>query len=189
METLKSFFISLVVVAGFTGALFWAFTTIESGTLHINNQEKVSLENKNKELQSEISELKNKIEEVEVDNSTDAKITEEIVVPVVETKPVEQKPVVTTPKPVVHKYQTLIDELQKIYNDRVYMKKGSVGVKVGTIQKFINIYNKTDIKVDNDYGSILVTAISKFQKDQGLSVDGGVGPSTVLKMIEWLKKQ
>lgn len=190
METFKSVLVSLIVIASFTGVIFWAFDTIESGSAHLDNQEKLELENKNKELETEISELKTKLDLVDSNDKQDIQIEETAVLPVEEAKPVEQKPVVaTTTNPAVLKYQTLINELQKIYNDKVYMKKGSVGAKVGTIQKFLNIYNKTSNKIDNDYGTSMVAAVSKFQKDQGLPADGAIGPSTVLKMITWLKKQ
>ncbi|MDE2031162.1 MAG: peptidoglycan-binding protein [Patescibacteria group bacterium] len=69
------------------------------------------------------------------------------------------------------------------------MKLKSTGSRVGTVQNFLNIYNNTSSKVDNDYGASTQKAVMAFQKDQGLSADGQAGSSTFAKMISWLKKQ
>jgi peptidoglycan hydrolase-like protein with peptidoglycan-binding domain len=67
------------------------------------------------------------------------------------------------------------------------MKEKSQGTRVGTIQTFLNIYNNTSKKIDNDYGASTKADIIKFQKNEGLTADGGAGPSTFRKMIDWLK--
>ena len=87
------------------------------------------------------------------------------------------------------KYQTLIGELNKLISDNIFMKVGSRGTRVGTIQNFMNIYNKTSKKVDNDYGEGTKTDVANFQKAAGLPADGQAGPATYQKMIDWLKKQ
>ena len=69
------------------------------------------------------------------------------------------------------------------------MKKGSRGTRVGTVQEFLNIYNGTDSKIDNDFGATTENQIKAFQKSEGLTADGQAGPGTYKKMIEWLKKQ
>lgn len=86
-------------------------------------------------------------------------------------------------------HQDLIDELQELIDDNVLMKKGSRGTRVGTVQKFLNIYNGTDSKVDNDFGGTTENQIKAFQKSEGISADGQAGPGTYKKMIEWLNKQ
>ena len=77
--------------------------------------------------------------------------------------------------------------LQKLVDGKVYLKNKSQGSAVGTLQKFLNIYNNTLTKVDNDYGASTATDVKAFQKAQGLTQDGEVGPGTFSKMISWLK--
>ena len=69
------------------------------------------------------------------------------------------------------------------------MKVGSKGTRVGTVQNFLNLYFKTSKKIDNDFGATMKADVIKFQKAVGLTADGQTGPTTYLKMIDWLKKQ
>jgi len=92
----------------------------------------------------------------------------------------------------VYKYQDLINEFQKLISDNVFLKQKSSGPRVGTVQKFLNIYNNTSNKVDNDYGvgtTKTVTAFQKDQKDSGLNANSEAGTNTFNQMIDWLKKQ
>ncbi|MDQ5901353.1 MAG: N-acetylmuramoyl-L-alanine amidase cwlL [Patescibacteria group bacterium] len=86
-------------------------------------------------------------------------------------------------------YSKLVAALEKLISDNVFMKKGSRGTRVGTVQEFLNIYNGTDSKIDNDYGATTESQIRNFQRSEGLTADGQAGPSTYRKMIEWLNKQ
>lgn len=178
MENLKFILFSIIIltVIGFVG--YWAFSTIESGSDHINNQAQKELEQRNENLEKEVTELKRQISLLESEKeSQDIK----------EVEPVVTTPV-TTPT-VTLKYQSLIDELQKLTDGSVYLKIKSQGPAVGTVQKFLNIYNNTSNKVDNDYGVSTSTAVKNFQKAQGLTVDGETGPNTYKKMISWLKSK
>lgn len=69
------------------------------------------------------------------------------------------------------------------------MKEKSQGTRVGTLQAFLNIYNNTSKKVDNDFGAGTKTDVINFQKAEKLLADGEAGPGTFQKMIDWLKKQ
>lgn len=95
------------------------------------------------------------------------------------------------PKPVGEdagtKDTTLIDEIEDLIADQVFMKKGSRGTRVGTVQKFLKRYG-ISITADNDYGDSTVTAVKKFQSEQKITADGETGPGTYKKMIEWLQK-
>lgn len=114
-------------------------------------------------------------------------------------KPTSDSPVATpsapapqtpsTPAPSSGENSSLITALQKLADDNVLMKKGSRGTRVGTVQEFLNIYNGTDSKIDNDFGATTENQIKAFQKSEGLTADGQAGPGTYKKMIEWLKKQ
>lgn len=85
-------------------------------------------------------------------------------------------------------FSDLKNSLQKLIDDNVLMKKGSRGTRVGTVQEFLNIYNGTDSKIDNDYGATTENLVKDFQRKEGLTVDGQAGPGTYKKMIEWLDK-
>lgn len=86
-------------------------------------------------------------------------------------------------------HSDLIARLQKLITDNVLMKEGSRGTRVGTVQEFLNVYNKTSGGLDNDYGPGTKTKVAAFQKAQGLTADGQAGPATYQKMIDWLNKQ
>lgn len=181
-EDIKSnfFTILLLVILGACG--YWAFNTMESGSSHIDNQKLETLEEENEKLKREVLDLKN-----ENSNLVLQKEEEVTSVPSVKEVTKEEVPVVKTPTPTVSKYQSLINDLQKIVNSNIGLKKGSTGPSVGSVQKFLNIYNKTSSKVDNDYGNSTVTAVKSFQKKEGLTSDGEAGTGTIKKMISWLK--
>lgn len=182
MENLK-FWLSTVVALALLGSLgYFAFTSIDSGSEHVNRQKIKELESENKDLTEQVASLEKKLESYE---------PKTVEVPVVENKtPIQTE----TPKPkpavvTVYKYAKLIGELETLVNENIQMKLKSRGTRVGTVQNFLNIYNNTSNKVDNDYGESTKKAITAFQKAVGLTATGESGPSTFTKMIEWLKKQ
>ncbi|MFA5773175.1 MAG: peptidoglycan-binding protein [Candidatus Paceibacterota bacterium] len=176
--------ILIVVLLGFAG--YWAFSTIESGSTHVDSQKQKELEQENKNLTKEVTDLKKEIGLLQADkeqalaDQVQANLeAEAIKIPVATT--------LTPAKPTVSKNQSLINELQKLVDGKIYLKLKSQGPAVGTVQKFLNIYNKTSNKIDNDYGASTKTTVLNFQKAQGLTADGETGPSTYSKMISWLK--
>jgi len=183
-EDIKSILSTIIIIGllGFGG--YWAFSTMESGSSHIDNEKLEDLEEENEVLRNEVSKLNSEISSLIIQKE------EQSVKEVEESKPVEEvkveKPVVT-PTTTVSKNQTLINELQKLVDSNITLKKGSTGTRVGTVQKFLNIYNKTSNRVDNDYGASTITAVKNYQKAQGLTADGEAGPGTFKKMISWLK--
>jgi peptidoglycan hydrolase-like protein with peptidoglycan-binding domain len=108
------------------------------------------------------------------------------------SSPVTQSPVTptaTTTTTGSGQNSELVSALEKLITDNVLMKAGSRGTRVGTVQEFLNIYNGTDSKVDNDFGQTTENQIKVFQRAEGLTADGQTGPNTYRKMIEWLNKQ
>jgi len=170
------FSIITIIIVAVLG--YWAFSTIEPGNIHVEREKQKQLEDKNAELQKENESLKKQLALLQP-AEPDPQIVEEVPTEEV-TEP--------TPKPATSKYKTLVAELQKLVDDKIYMKAGSRGTRVGTVQNFLNIYNGTSKKVDNDYGAGTKTDVMAFQKAEGLSVDGETGPNTYLKMIAWLVK-
>lgn len=183
MDKLKFGLFSIVVLSLIGLAWYWSVKTIESGDEHNSSVELSQLQKENGELKTQVSLLTEQLTKL-----TPAKTdTEETPEPKPATTPTPT-PKPTTPTTAVNKNQTLINELQKLADDNVSMKLKSSGTRVGTLQKFLNIYNNTSTKIDNDYGATTVKLVTDFQKDQGLTASGEAGATTFKKMIEWLKK-
>jgi murein L,D-transpeptidase YcbB/YkuD len=196
LENLKFSIVSVLVILLFLGAGYWAFSSIESGTSHIDLQKQKTLEQKIKELTDENYQLKRQLGLLEEKNQEDnlAEIeakNQEVEKLAGESAQTASEPTNQTPssntQTKTYKYQSLIDEIQNLINKGVFLKLKSQGASVGTVQKFLNLYNNTNNKIDNDYGPGTVTAVKNFQKAQGLTVDGEAGPGTFKKMISWLK--
>ena len=177
MEKLK-FILSTIIVLAVVGLiLYWSVTTIQSGSEYASNQTIKDLQQANDDLTKQVDSLTSQLGVLQ------AKIDDTAV-----AEAASSQAAVAT-QPTTYKYQTLINELQKLINDKVYMKLGSSGTRVGTVQNFLNLYNNASTKVDNDYGAGTVNAVTAFQKAQKISADGQAGAGTFSKMIDWLKKQ
>ncbi|MFA6076599.1 MAG: peptidoglycan-binding protein [Candidatus Paceibacterota bacterium] len=174
MEKLKFILFSIVTLSlvGLVG--YWAVTTLQSGAEYKTGQKIEQLERENENLKDEVEKQKNKISLLESKLKVPEPITEK-----------DPEPV----KTIVYKYQNLINELQKMADGNVFLKQKSLGGNVGTVQKFLNIYNNTSSRVDNDYGAGTAKLVADFQKASGVNADGEAGKNTFLKMIDWLKKQ
>ena len=181
MENFKFGLISIIVIGGLGLLGYWAFMTLEPGDMHSLRQEIKDLKEKNLDLEKEVARLQSELGTVAAEKDKLA----EAVAP----EPEKEEPTTPAPTTTTYKNQTLINELQKLVTDNVFMKVGSRGTRVGTIQNFLNLYNKTSKKIDNDYGTGLKTDVLNFQKAVGITADGETGPATYKKMIEWLKKQ
>jgi murein L,D-transpeptidase YcbB/YkuD len=180
MDKLKFALFSVVVlsIVGVVG--YWAVATIQSGSEHSKSAKIKQLEQENEDLRGQVEAMADELD------TTQARL-EEFVVKEEELAEQEAEPEVVVPD--TYKHQTLISELEKLAKDKVFMKEGSRGSRVGTVQKFLNVFNKTSKKVDNDYGPGTVSDVKAFQKDQGLTSDGEAGAQTFNKMIDWLKEQ
>ncbi len=171
MDKLK-FILFSIVTLGLLGLLgYWSFVTLQSGTEYVKDQKIKQLEKENKDLKTEAQKQK---DELNVLQSKLEQFTPSV------------KP---EPEPIVYKYQSLMDELQKLAEDNVFLKQKSRGANVGTVQKFLNVYNNTSSEVDNDYGAGTAKEVAAFQKNSELNADGEAGRNTFNKMIDWLKKQ
>ena len=179
MDKLKFALLSIVVLSLVGLTWYWSVSTIESGSDHAINQKVKELSEENEKLKTEVRELTFELAALK---PKVVESTPQIVTPTPEVK----KP---APAPTTYEHQTLINDLQKLVDDGVTMKLKSMGSRVGTVQKFLNIYNDTSLKVDNDYGAGTVKLVTEFQKAEGLLADGEAGPGTFRKMIEWLKEQ
>lgn len=174
MEKVRFVLFSIVVLSliGILG--FWSIKTLQSGSEHSTSQKIKQLEQENKDLKNELEDSNAKLEELIPKEAVEESVPEE------DTK---------LDQPTTYKYQNLIDELEKLVTDGVVMKLKSSGTRVGTVQNFLNIYNKTSNRIDNDYGASTQKAVTAFQKAVGLKATGEAGVTTFNKMIDWLKKQ
>lgn len=185
MDNLK-FILTLVIISVVVGlGGYWAVFSMQSGSEYVNNQKIKKLETENEELKQTLEKLNKEL------GSTQVKIaekpTETIIEEPKEEKPAEPTKPTTTTK--TYKNQTLINELQSLVNKGVVMEPGDKGPSVGTVQKFFNVYNKTSNKIDNDFGATTKANVMDFQKDEKLTQDGGIGKTTLSRMVTWLKNQ
>lgn len=177
MEKFKFGLFSIVVLGTLGLVWYWSVSTIESGSEHAMKEKVLQLEQENETLTKQVKELEGKL----------AMATPVESEPVAETPKETTKPPTSTTTTTTDKDQSLINELQKLIDDKINMKQGSAGARVGTVQKFLNRYNNTSTKIDNDYGAGTVKLVTAFQKAEGLSADGEAGATTFTKMIAWLK--
>lgn len=159
----------LVVILGL--GVFWAFTHLEKGVptqedrVIVMNDEDVSFEDENIPLAPD----------------------EIIVEPTKPAEEVKPEPTEST-KTLIAEEKELRDALERLITDNIYMKNGSRGTRVGTVQKFLNYYFETNKTIDNDYGPGTITDVKKFQQQEGIDADGFAGPGTYKKMIEIIEK-
>ena len=185
MENFKFGLFSIVGI-GLAGLLlFWAITSIQTGSENKSSETIAALKSENEDLKKEVVLLKSDVSTLEAQIEA-GKTTNPTPAPT-EEKPAPPKPTPTTTTP--YKNQALISEFDKLVKANAYLKEKSQGAGVGSVQKFLNVYNKTSNKVDNDYGASTKTAVAVFQKKEGLTADGEAGVGTFKKMIDWLKKQ
>jgi murein L,D-transpeptidase YcbB/YkuD len=184
MQNFKFTLVILIILAILVLGGYWAFSTLESGPEHFSRKVDTQLDSEaEEEILAEVKKEEIVIEPIvpiEEKKEEKVEIKKEAVKEI--TKEVEKKEISS-------KYEELITSLEKLITDNVYMKKGSKGTRVGTVQNFLNIYNKTSSRIDNDYGEATISAIKKFQKEQGLVADGEAGKNTFEKMVSWLEKQ
>ncbi len=177
MENLKFWLLTLLIIGALGGLGYLAFSTIDSGSEHVNTEKINDLKKENDELKEQLLNLQTKLDkyepqEEEIVNEPQAEDKEEVVA-----------------KPAIYKNAALIGELEQLIKDNIQMKLKSHGTRVGTVQNFLNLYNNASNKVDNDYGDSTKKAVAAFQKAVGIPSTGESGKATFQKMIDWLKQQ
>ena len=68
-----------------------------------------------------------------------------------------------------------------ILPNRGYFKNGDTGAQVIFLQKFLNWYGKYGLAADGSYGPKTEMAVKKYQKSEGLRVDGYFGKASLAK--------
>lgn len=171
METFKAY----LLIVGFIGILgfggYWAATSLEDPVRVVDTDD--------------IKIVAQTPVETIVDETVSEDVNNSEVLGEETTQPAETNTGSTTANS--SQYSDLISKLEKLISDNVLMKEGSRGTRVGTVQEFLNVYNGTSNKVDNDYGPGTKTKVADFQKAVSLTADGQAGPNTYQKMIDWLE--
>lgn len=164
---MKSFIATIVVLAivGFLG--YYAFTTLQTGSEFAQRQEQNVVQ-----------------EEQEIEEILLSEIEEEFI-----SEEVEEELTPEQPEDTGGAFADLKNDLQKLLDQKAVLEPGDSGAAVLTIQKFLNIYDEElNLAQDRDFGSSTRSVVEKFQKDNNLYVDGGIGPKTLQKMIDFLEK-
>jgi outer membrane murein-binding lipoprotein Lpp len=184
MEKLKMILFSVVVLALVGLAGYWSVTTMQSGSDFAANKKIEQLQKENKDLTKQVADLTAKLDvsQAQLDSAIVAAQDSA-------TKANQVASVVAPIKSTTYKNQALIDKLQKLITNKVSLLLKSSGANVGVVQNFLNVYNNTSNKIDNDYGVTTQKAVTAFQKDQGLTANGQADSKTFTQMESWLKKQ
>ena len=185
MEKLKFTLFSIVVLTLLGVLGYWAVMTIKSGSEFAATLKIGELQQQNEDLTKQVADLTQQL------NDSQTQLANATPAPTQSANPptAPSTPTTTSTKPTTYKNQTLITQLQQLIADNISMKLKSSGTRVGTVQNFLNLYNNTSNKIDNDYGASTVKAVALFQKAQGLTADGQAGAGTFGKMVSWLEKQ
>lgn len=151
---------------------YWAFATLDRGMTYSKDDLAVVPETVTEESLEE--------------PATEAE--EEVTAPETTTEADTTETTTTAPANLSAEDTKTLAELQDLVSDNINMKQGSAGTRVGTIQKFLNLYFDKQTGVDNGYGATTLERVRQFQKEQGLTADGLAGPTTYQKMIDLMKK-
>ena len=185
MDKLKFALLSVVVLVLLGLISYWAVSSLKSGSEFAASQKMQQLQQENDDLTKQVADLTEELNVLSQSQPADSAPTTQNSAPT----PTPVAPAPVSAQPTTYKNQNLINELQELVTGNVLMKLKSSGTRVGTVQSFLNIYNNTSNKIDNDYGASTQKAVAAFQKDQGLNADGQTGFGTFTQMINWLKKQ
>ncbi len=182
MNEFKYQLVNFFLLALLGTGIYWAFTTIDNSIIYDKNRILQESEITNSETE------KNEISFVDEQEHSSSEKEKEKETNSGDVFPQKENEEVNQERKLSQEEQQLLAKLQGLIDDNIYMKIGSHGTRVGTVQKFLNWYFDTSKKVDNEYGPGTKADVKKFQEKEGLENDGLAGPDTYRKMIEILKK-
>lgn len=159
---------ALVAVLALGG--YWAFATLDRGITYSKDDLAIVPETVAEE----------SLEEPAAETEQETEVAEE-------SAEVESPETAPAPATLSAEDAKTLAELQDLITDNINMKQGSAGTRVGTVQKFLNLYFDKQTGVDNGYGATTLERVRQFQKDQGLTADGLAGPTTYQKMVDLMK--
>lgn len=187
MENFKFTFVSFFLILVLAGVGVLGYMALERGDESGLKQRVAKLEAQVTSQEKALAERDRKIAQLETDLENTTAV------------PVDSEPVATSSTSTTASSSSsssssssttssaLLTELRNLRSRGVVLEPGDSGAAVGTIQKFLNEYNNTSGGVDNDFGPGTRTKVEAFQNKEGLTPDGGVGPTTLARMITWLE--
>lgn len=182
MNEFKYQFVNFILLALLGAGIYWAFTTIDNSIVYEQNLNETEISSTEEESDVDTEALfdntKNNSDNADGSVQEVASVTETVVSD--NNEPTESN--------LSAEEEALLGKLQGLIDDNIQMKKGSRGTRVGTVQKFLNIYLDKQSGVDNVYGEGTIKRVKEFQSKEGIGADGFAGPNTYKKMIEVLKK-
>ena len=178
MDELKYRIFSLFFFVLLLGASYWAFQHIDRRVFYHADDVVVPQEHE---------EVKPQVEEKGIEGNAERFLAKEEEGGGGNTQKQEKSPEKKI-VPIDAEHRKLVEKLQKLIDDKIYMKKGSRGTRVGTVQEFLNLYFDDQMKIDNDYGPKTMERVRVFQQKEGLDADGLAGPQTYEKMIELIEE-
>lgn len=187
MENFKFTFVSFFLILVLAGVGVLGYMALERGDESGLKQRVAKLEAQISSQEKALVERDRKIAQLETDleNTVPATTTAE---PVTTTSSTTATSSSTTSSSSSSNDSALLTELKSLRSRGVILEPGDSGAAVGSIQKFLNEYNNTSGGVDNDFGPGTRSKVEAFQNKEGLTPDGGVGPTTLGRMITWLEK-
>lgn len=180
MENLKFTVTSSIMVLVIAAIGFLAYMALEKGDESGLKQQVRELKEQLVEKDEKVTELERQIASLSVDLEGQKEI-------VAEQETVVATKVETKPEPTTSSDSDLLTALKSLKSKGVVLEPGNSGSSVGTVQKFLNVYNNTSGGVDNDFGPGTRNKVESFQSKEKLTPDGGVGSGTLSAMIKWLE--
>ena len=181
MENLKFTVTSSIMVFVIAAVGFLAYMALEKGDESGLKQQVRELKAQLVEKQEEVTELERQVALLSVDLEGQQEI-------VAEQEEAAEQQTESSTETSSGSDSELLTALKSLKSRGVVLEPGDSGSSVGTIQKFLNVYNNTSGGVDNDFGPGTRGKVENFQANEGIGVDGGVGPGTLSAMIKWLEE-
>ncbi|MFT7328324.1 MAG: hypothetical protein ACI870_000511 [Crocinitomicaceae bacterium] len=157
-------------------AAYWALTNLDNGISYTRDNIVQDADLSQEEPDQQANTVNNQIILTALDASGELEVI------------AEEKPIVeTTPASVEN--SELISAIETLVADGITMDNGDTGSRVGTVQKFLDIYfGDKKVSIDNDFGPTTKGLVRDFQNTELNGGDGRIGPNTLRAMIEYLKK-
>ncbi|MCD8495042.1 MAG: peptidoglycan-binding protein [Candidatus Pacebacteria bacterium] len=187
MNDFRFTLISVLIFITIIGLGVLAFFALETGDSNGSRQMISQLRSQVSEKDQELQNALRRIAELESDTQSVAQNTQpaEPATPATSAPSENQTP--SSGTATENKHAALIREVQSMIDRKVTLQTGSRGADVGTIQKFFNAHNNTNTAVDNDYGPGTRRLVEAYQRQNNITVTGGIGPLTLNAMLAWLQ--
>ena len=182
MNEFKFQIMSFFLIALLGVSVYWAFTTLDSGTTYTKENYVVANEIETTPL----------ISETLLDDNTEEDLGEVGSEQEVENGDESEGFEISTEEDTSSSGNnstnaSLIADINTLVDGGTIYQPGSNGDAVGTIQEFLDVYfTDVELTIDKDFGPTTTRYVKEFQEAELGGGDGRVGPNTFRKMIEIL---